>query len=86
MQSPLHYGVDEPTVIHECVDGEVLIVNLKHGAYFSLLDGAGAIWNALVAGASPEATVDLLEQGFDAPREVLAAAVSGFIADLLRES
>lgn len=81
----LHFGVDEPSVIHECVDGEVLIVNLRQGAYFSLVGAAAEIWNALAAGASTDELVATLVARFDAPAETLTTAVSSFVGELLRE-
>ena len=47
------YVVNEPTVVHECIDGEVLVIHNHTGAYYSLRGTAAAIWQSLVAGHAP---------------------------------
>ena len=45
--------INEPNVVHETVDGEVVIVDLDSGLYFST-DGVGAaIWTLIVQGRTP---------------------------------
>jgi hypothetical protein len=41
--------INSPTVVHESIEGEVVIVNLEKGLYFSI-DGVGAaVWSRIVA-------------------------------------
>lgn len=82
MQGSEGYEVDEPTVIHERYDDEVLIVNLKDGAYFSLVDGGAVAWGLLVMGASVDDLVAAFERRYDGPRDVIEAALTGFLAGL----
>ena len=83
MQGAERYLVDEPSVIHECMDGEVLIVNLKDGAYYSLVDCAAFVWNALAAGAGHDEVVAGLERRFEAAPGEVARAIETFIPALL---
>lgn len=39
--------VNEPSVIHESIDGEVVIVNLDTGGYFGLSPSANAVWGLI---------------------------------------
>lgn len=39
-------------VSHQCIDGEVVVIDLQSGTYYSLIDTAVPIWNLLAAGAS----------------------------------
>ena len=53
MSSPVRYHVNVPRVVHETIDGEVVIINLDTGSHYSL-DGVGAaIWNRLEQSAAP---------------------------------
>ncbi len=82
MQGSAGYQV-ESNVIHEFVDGEVLIVSLVDGAYYSLVDAAAFVWNALVAGADMVAVVAGLERRYDAEPGAIAGAVATFVKGLV---
>jgi hypothetical protein len=47
--------IQQPPVSHECIDGEVVIINMQSGSYYSLLDFGAAVWQAIVAGTAQEA-------------------------------
>ena len=34
------FRINSPTVVHEIIDGEAVIVNMKNGSYYSV-DGVG---------------------------------------------
>jgi hypothetical protein len=80
------YRVNSQDIMHETIDGEVVIVNLETGAYYAI-DGSGEyIWDRLSTdGASQQQLIDELALRFDAPAEELRAAVGGFIGQLLDE-
>ncbi len=48
--------INAPTVIHESIDGEVVIVNLDTGGYFGLNPAATAVWR-LIDGHRPVSEV-----------------------------
>jgi hypothetical protein len=67
-------------VVHEAIEGEVIIVNLDKGLYFST-DGVGAsIWAMIVAGRTADEIL-LWAKGLDAG-DVVAADVAEFLDDL----
>ncbi len=69
-----------PSVVHEAIEGEVIIVNLDKGLYFST-DGVGAsIWAMIVAGRTADEIL-LWAKGLDAG-DVVAADVAEFLDDL----
>jgi hypothetical protein len=52
--------VNTSAVVHDLVDGEVVIINLETGAYYGL-DGPGVeLWQALDAGTSVDRLVDIV--------------------------
>ncbi|MFN8024898.1 MAG: PqqD family protein [Acidimicrobiia bacterium] len=78
--SPESYRVNAPTVAAETVDGEVLMIHLDSGNYYSLRDTGAIVWGALEQGVATEAIVDAL--GGDAAR----AEIERFLAELVAEN
>lgn len=77
------YRINAPDVIDESVDGEVLIVHLGTGAYYSA-DGLGeVVWRHLAAGHSPASLAAALhaQPGAASLDDSLAAFVGGVIGD-----
>jgi hypothetical protein len=81
MASPQRFQINRPSVIHEILDDELVIVNLKSGSYYSL-DRVGAeVWRELDGGATTEAVTAAVKRQFEGD----AAAIDRAIADLLAE-
>lgn len=76
--------VNSPQVNHQNIDGEVVVINLENGCYYSLLDVSAAIWQSLASGAD---RVAILEQVSAAYPDVHDAAerADAFIDELLAE-
>ncbi|MEO0796761.1 MAG: PqqD family protein [Verrucomicrobiota bacterium] len=59
-----YYQKQSNDIVTESIDGEVVIININNGSYYSL-DGAGAyLWNNLIAGVSLETVVGQLALSF----------------------
>jgi hypothetical protein len=72
-------------VIHETVDGEVILIALQTGWYYSL-EGSGAeIWEGLVAGRSSAELVTELEARYRAGPGEIRQAVFDLVARLMDE-
>ena len=79
------YLIDPRKVAHETLDGEVIMIHLLIGAYYSL-DGPGAdVWAHLVEGRGREEIVTLLEQHYDAEPGVIAETVDDLVKRLADE-
>jgi hypothetical protein len=80
------FEINAPAVIAETIDGEVMVMNLHAGIYYSVTAEGAHIWPALVAGVP----VDVLEAGIvratGAPRDGVAADLAVFVQRLLDES
>ena len=44
------YKVNAPNVVQELVDGEVVIVNLLNGSYYSTENIGAGLWTAVIGG------------------------------------
>lgn len=65
LENGKRFEVNSPNVVSELMDGEVVIVNLEVGAYFSF-DGAGAeIWRCLELGMSLRETAEWLANEYN---------------------
>lgn len=81
-----HYRVDTENIMHETIDGEVVIVNLETGTYYAF-DGAGEyIWERLSGqGATLEQLTAEACAMYQGATEDISAGVSRFFNALQKE-
>ncbi len=77
------YKVGGSGIIHEVVDGEVIIIDIDTGAYYSLEGAGGRIWEDLSASATVGETVSDLLAHFDATAEEAEDAVHKLVLNLM---
>jgi hypothetical protein len=81
----MRYKVDRRRVVHEIIDDEAILIRLDTGFYYSL-DGTGSeIWEALVAGCTPDGITELLRMRYAAPPDEIEAAVAALVEELRAE-
>ena len=82
----MHLRINHPSVISESIDGEVVIIALGTGTYYSLRGTGARAWDGLAAGRSTDAVTADLARAFAIPADVDAAsAVEAFVTSLLAE-
>ena len=81
------YELNEPDVVSDLLDGEVVIINLDTGVYFRGTGSTAEVWQAVIDGADPAALGDeraaelsvfvgsLVDAGLVRPRSTASAAV-----------
>jgi hypothetical protein len=74
--------VNRPTIIDETIDGEVVVVDLQRGTYYSIRGTGVMIWEALTVPQTPAAVVKDVAARCRQAEADLAATVTGFIAEL----
>jgi hypothetical protein len=79
------FRVNTPHVIAESVDGEVLIVNLLTGAYYSSAGVGDAAWAMFANGADLHAVAARIAGHFGLHEEAVAADIAAWLADLITE-
>ena len=72
------HAINSPDVVAENFDGQIVILNLADGRYFSLRGTAAPIWSLLIEGQTPDAVIASIA----ARRPAIADAACGFIAKL----
>jgi hypothetical protein len=79
--------VNAPQVIHESIDGEVIIINLTSGNYYSVTGSGADVWS-LIEQSSGVTRADLtaaLEPRFEASQAEIDGLLESFLSDLRTE-
>jgi Coenzyme PQQ synthesis protein D (PqqD) len=85
--SDVCFRVNAPQVIHESIDGEVIIINLETGNYYSVKGSGAHVWDVIqaVPAVSTSSVADAVAPSYDAAREELAPAIDEFVGRLRQE-
>jgi hypothetical protein len=79
------FKIRSPFTIHETVDGEVVMVNLETGTYYSLVGTGAWIWAAVERAATVEEIVADLDASFEGAGDQLEDTVRRFLDELAQE-
>ena len=79
------FGVNSPNVIYETIEGEVILIDLKSGTYYSLREAGATVWQAIEQGAAEDEIQSALEQRYEGPADEMREAVRRLLGDLERE-
>ena len=79
------FRVNSPNVIHETIEGEVILIDLKTGTYYSLRDAGAVVWQAIQDGAGEEGIAAELRSRYDGSDEQIHEGVRQLLAELERE-
>lgn len=75
--------IQSPKISHQSIDGEVVVINLENGSYYSLLDLAARLWELIDAGWSRADLIALVGETYGDPQAV--ETTSAFLDALVRE-
>ena len=73
------YRINEPTIIHELIDGEVLAINNDSGAYYSIRGSGADVWQALGAGWPVSAIADAIGSRHPDEGESVSSKIHEFV-------
>lgn len=76
------FRVNSPKVVHETIDGEVVIVNLDRGDYYSLVKAGADIWEGLTKGMARADILAEMVDRYDTDRENIETAIDELIEKL----
>ena len=71
--------------MHETIEGEVMVIDLATGSYFSLRDSGALVWQGIERGAAETDIVRELGQRYDAPAAEISEAVARLLGELEAE-
>jgi hypothetical protein len=78
--------VNTPTVTHETIDGEAVIINLDSGNYYSLMDVGSVIWGLLEKGASANEVQNLVLETYQGDVTDIDRGVQELLVQLQQEN
>lgn len=70
-------------VLHQELEGETVLLDLKSERYFGLDESGTRIWTLLIELKRPEAVVERMMQEFEVAEETLRSDVADLLARLL---
>lgn len=77
--------VNRKKIAHETIDGEVIVINLESGTYYSLVESAAVLWNGIEQGATHKQLLEAMAARYTAPRAEIETATNAFLDELVRE-
>src|SRR5436190_21489676 len=80
------FRVNTPTVTHETIDGEAVIINLDSGNYYSLVEVGSFIWNLVERGASATKVQNLVLETYQGDATDIGRGVQDLLAQLQQEN
>jgi hypothetical protein len=76
------FRINAESVVHETVDGEVIVIDLASGSYYSLSGSGPEVWQMLSDGTSAAEACAALMARFEAEPEAVEAAVTALLSEL----
>jgi|ERR1700754_3568178 len=80
------FRVNTPTVTHEIIDGEAVIINLDSGNYYSLVEEGSLIWSLVEKGASASELQNAILQSYQGDAQEIDRGVQELLAQLQQEN
>ncbi|NEP40200.1 MAG: PqqD family protein, partial [Okeania sp. SIO2H7] len=85
MENTERFQINSPKVVQETIEGEVVIVNLDKGDYYSLLNTGADIWSAIEKGNSTTEIIAEMTERYEGDRKTIETAVNSLITQLREE-
>lgn len=79
------YRANEPSIAHERLDDEVVVIHLMTGVYYALSGTGADVWTLVAAGVDPETATDHLAARYGVERDRVHAHVTRLVDDLVAE-
>ena len=80
------YRINTPSVVHEAIEGEVVVINFDTGTYYSLEAVAARIWHDLECGSATDEIAADVAADFACGNSDVAADIAEFVGGLKREN
>jgi len=77
--------VNTPGVIGESIDGEVVVINLDSGIYYSIEKVGADLWEMLENGCNLEEMIETVAGSYTGEPSHISGAISDFVAELHAE-
>lgn len=79
------YRVNGPNIVSNTFDGEVVIINMEKGTYYTLSQSGTDIWNGVTQGMAEETLLDALLEKYQGERAAIENDLATLLAQLVDE-
>jgi len=80
------FRINSPTIIHEVIEGEAVIINMEKGHYYSIDHTGAGIWELVDKRASADEIIQSITQCYAGDPKSIQNSVIDFLAELQREN
>lgn len=78
-------AVNEPAVVSETIDGEVVVINLDRGSYYSLRNSAAFLWGLVQDGMETHGLTAAVLRRYEGDESHIRASTQSFLTQLVDE-
>lgn len=86
MMTSTNFRVNSPTIAHESIDGETMVINFDTGTYYNLQGSAATVWEQIIEGAALDDIVAVIGSIYRGDPAEIGTTVTEFVDELLREN
>ena len=79
------YRVNSPRVIFESIDGELILVHMEKGAYYTTDEVGVLLWDLIESKASADEMATVLRSEYEADEADIEAELTAFVGRLIEE-
>ncbi len=79
------FRINSAAIAHETIDGEVVMVNLKNGSYYSMDKVGAVIWNYIDKGISQRRITELIKNQYLGENPEIENSITELFAELQKE-
>jgi hypothetical protein len=79
------FVINAPSVVSEVIDGEVIIMNVKSGNYYSSAEVGAVVWSWIEQGSTKDQIRDLATSRYQGDDRQIGESLEAFFESLLRE-
>ncbi|MDC1162015.1 PqqD family protein [Tenacibaculum sp.] len=81
----MRYTINDPMVITDDMDGEIIILNTESGKYFSTEKTGAIIWEMLSNNYTIDETTEIISSHFSIPCEIIKKDLNSLLAQFIDE-
>ena len=85
MSDSSRFKINVPAISHETIDGEVVMVNLNNGSYYSMDKAGAVIWNYIDKGMTIKQITELIKNQYSGESPEIERSVSELFGELQKE-
>ena len=80
------YRINTPYIVHDTLEGETILINLKNGNYYNIDKNGAVIWEIIDKNGTIDDFVECILTIFNLPYEQTKREIEIFISNLLMEN